>query len=49
MEIYKKEVADAIKEKNLKTIDDVKNAIGIGTACAECRNRITFILDEINN
>lgn len=49
MEIYKKEVADAIKEKNLKTVDDVKNAIGIGTACAECRNRITFILDEINN
>ncbi|MGB5989633.1 MAG: (2Fe-2S)-binding protein [Marinifilaceae bacterium] len=49
MEIYKKEVADAIKAKKLKTIDDVAKAIGIGTACTECKQKINLILDEINN
>jgi len=49
MEVYKKEVADAIIKKNLKTIEEVGKAIGIGTACKECREKIELILKEINN
>jgi len=49
MEIYKKEVADAIKDKSLKTIDDVAKAIGIGTCCTECKTLINGILEEIND
>lgn len=49
MEIYKKEVADTIRNKGLSSVDEVAKAIGIGAACTECRQKINMILDEINN
>ena len=49
MEVYKKEVANAIKNKGLNTIEEVAKAIGIGTACTECRTKINDILREITD
>ena len=47
-EIYKSEIVKAIKEKNLKTVDEVGDATTAGTVCGSCKDDIQEILDEIN-
>jgi NAD(P)H-nitrite reductase large subunit len=47
-EIYKSEIVKAIKEKGLKTVEEVGEATGAGTVCGGCQDDIQDILDEIN-
>lgn len=47
-EIYRSEIEKAIKEKNLKTVEEVGEATGAGTICGGCIDDIQMILDEIN-
>lgn len=47
-EIYKSEIVKAIKEKNLKTVEEVGDATNAGTVCGSCKDDIQEILDEIN-
>ncbi|GHT51128.1 hypothetical protein FACS189440_19700 [Bacteroidia bacterium] len=48
MDITRGEIIDAIKAKNLKTIDDVGEATEAGTVCGSCQDDIQEILDELN-
>ena len=43
-----KEIERAIKENNLKTVDDVTNFTKAGGGCGGCREQIQQILDAIN-
>ncbi|BEG97862.1 (2Fe-2S)-binding protein [Bacteroides sedimenti] len=47
-EIYKSEIVKAIKEKGLKTVEEVGEVTTAGTVCGECQEDIQEILDEIN-
>lgn len=47
-EIYKSEIVKAIKEKGLKTVDEVGDATTAGTVCGQCQDDIQDILDEVN-
>lgn len=47
-EIYKSEIVKAIKEKGLKTVEEVGDATTAGTVCGSCQDDIQAILDEIN-
>ncbi|MDX9727027.1 MAG: (2Fe-2S)-binding protein [Bacteroidales bacterium] len=47
-EIYKGEIVKAIREKGLKTVDEVGEATTAGTVCGGCQDDIQAILDEIN-
>ena len=47
-EIYKSEIVKAIKEKGLKTVDEVGDATTAGTVSGRCKDEIQEILDEIN-
>lgn len=42
------EIVKAIKEKGLKTVDEVGEATEAGTGCGGCQDTIQEILDEIN-
>jgi NAD(P)H-nitrite reductase large subunit len=45
--IMKSEIVKAIKEKNLKTVEDVQEETEAGTVCGNCIPDIEDILDEI--
>ena len=45
-EIYKSEILKAIKEKGLKTVDQVGDVTEAGTGCGGCQDTIQEILDE---
>ncbi len=47
-EITRGEIEDAIREKGLKTVDEVGEATEAGTVCGSCQDDIQDILDEIN-
>ncbi|HBG71739.1 MAG: nitrite reductase [Bacteroidetes bacterium GWF2_43_63] len=47
-EIYKSEIVKAIKEKGLKTVEEVGEATTAGTVCGSCQDDIQEILNEIN-
>ena len=47
-EIYKSEIVKAIKEKGLKTVEEVGEETTAGTGCGGCVDEIQEILDEIN-
>lgn len=47
-EIYKSEIVKAIKEKGLKTVEEVGDATTAGTVCGSCQDDIQEILDELN-
>jgi bacterioferritin-associated ferredoxin len=47
-EIYKSAIAKAIKEKVLKTVEEVGEETTAGTVCGQCQDDIQEILDEIN-
>ncbi len=47
-EIYKSEIVAAIKEKGLKTVEEVGEATGAGTICGGCLDDIQAVLDEVN-
>lgn len=48
-EIYKSEIVKAIKEKGLKTVEEVGEETTAGTSCGQCQDDIQDILDELNN
>lgn len=47
-DISRGEIIKAIKEKGLKTVDEVGDATTAGTVCGGCQDDIQAILDEIN-
>ena len=47
-EIYKSTIVKAIKEKGLKTVDEVGEETEAGTVCGQCQDDIQDILDKIN-
>ncbi len=47
-EIYKSAIVKAIKEKGLKTVEEVGDETTAGTVCGQCQDDIQEILDEIN-
>jgi NAD(P)H-nitrite reductase large subunit len=48
MEVTRGEIVDAIKAKNLKTVEEVGEETAAGTGCGGCQDIIQEILDEIN-
>ena len=48
MDVYKSTIVKAIKDKNLKTVEEVGVETGAGTVCGQCQDDIQEILDEIN-
>ncbi len=48
MEITRGEIIDAIKNNNLKTVDEVGDATEAGTVCGSCQDDIEEILKEAN-
>lgn len=49
MEITKGEIVDAIKKKNLKTVEEVGEELEAGTVCGSCQDDIEEILKEVNS
>ena len=47
-EIYKSTIVEAIKEKGLKTVEEVGEVTGAGTVCGACIEDIENILKEMN-
>ena len=47
-EIYKSEIVKVIKEKGLKTVEEVGEETTAGTVCGQCLDDIKEILDELN-
>ncbi|MGI6338499.1 MAG: (2Fe-2S)-binding protein [Bacteroidales bacterium] len=47
-EVYKSEIVKAIKEKGLKTVEEVGEETAAGTGCGGCQDDIQEILDELN-
>jgi len=47
-EVYRSEIVKAIKEKGLKTVEEVGDVTLAGTGCGGCQDDIQAILDEIN-
>ncbi len=45
----KSEIVKAIKEKGLKTVEEVQDATEAGTVCGGCIPDIEDILSEIND
>lgn len=41
-------IEDAIKEKGLKSVEEVGEATDAGTGCGGCQEKIQEILNEIN-
>ncbi len=48
MDVYKSTIVKAIKEKNLKTVEEVGVETEAGTVCGQCQDDIQEILVEIN-
>ncbi|MDD5184709.1 MAG: (2Fe-2S)-binding protein [Paludibacter sp.] len=48
-DVCKSDIVDKIKDKNLKTINEVGKELDAGTGCGGCRYDIQDILNEINN
>ena len=48
-DVSKDEIVDEIKNKNLKTVDEVVDTARAGSACGGCQVDIQHILNEINN
>ena len=46
--IMKSEIVKAIKEKGLKTLEEVQEATEAGTVCGGCVDDIEEILKEVN-
>lgn len=47
-EVSRKEIENAIREKGLKTVEEVGEVTNAGTGCGGCQEQIQEILDEIN-
>ena len=47
-EVSTEEIENAIREKGLKTVEEVGEATNAGTGCGGCQEQIQEILDEIN-
>ena len=47
-EVYKQDIVKAIKDNNLKTVDEVGDVTEAGTVCGGCRPVIEDILKEVN-
>ena len=47
-EISRAEIIKAIKEKGLKTVEEVGEATTAGTVCGGCQEEIQEILDSLN-
>jgi len=47
-EISRAEIIKAIKEKGLKTVEEVGAATTAGTGCGGCQEEIEEILDALN-
>ena len=47
-EVIREEIENAIREKGLKTVEEVGEATNAGTGCGGCQEQIQEILDEIN-
>lgn len=47
-EVSREEIENAIREKGLKTVEEVGEATNAGTSCGGCQEQIQEILDEIN-
>ena len=47
-EVSREEIENAIREKGLKTVEEVGEATNAGTGCGGCQAQIQEILDEIN-
>jgi bacterioferritin-associated ferredoxin len=48
LDITKGTVEDAIKEKNLKSVQQVQDETEAGTVCGACVDDIYILLEEIN-
>lgn len=48
MDVYKSTIVKAIKDKNLKTVEEVGVEPEAGTVCGQCQDDIQEILVEIN-
>ena len=42
------EIADAIKSKGLKTVEEIGEVLGAGTGCGGCQPQLEEILKEVN-
>ena len=47
-EVSREEIENAIREKGLKTVEEVGEATNAGTGCVGFQEQIQEILDEIN-
>lgn len=47
-EVSREEIENAIREKGLKTVEEVDEVTNAGTGCGGCQEQIQEILDEIN-
>ncbi len=47
-QITRGEIEDAIRNKNLKTVDEVGETVDAGTVCGACQDDIQEILDALN-
>ena len=47
-EVSREEIENAIREKGLKTVEEVVEVTNAGTGCGGCQEQIQEILDEIN-
>ena len=47
MEVTKSTIIKAIKDKGLKTVEEVGEATDAGTGCGQCQDDIQEILDEL--
>lgn len=47
--VTEKQILNAIKENNLKTVDDVTHYTKAGGACGHCKDQIQFILNKYYN
>ena len=48
LEVSREEIENAIREKGLKTVEEVGEVTNAGTGCGGCQEQIQEILDEIN-
>ena len=47
-EVSREEIENAIREKGLKTVEEVGEVTNAGTGCGGCQEQIQEILDVIN-
>lgn len=47
--ISRKTIVDTIREKGVKSIEELQKYIKAGTACGACKDKISQIIDEINH